>query len=132
MKPLRALLVAVALAGMWNAAAGAPRPPAWKVYALRYATVPAFPVRYLVAGADTTRTLDIAMMFWLLESPGRHVLVDAGFHQQKFLVSWKPAGFVRPSDVVRRFGVAPDSITDIVLTHVHWDHMGGADLFPNA
>ena len=110
----------------------ASRAPVWEVYALRYASVPAFPVHYLVAAADTTRKLDIAMMFWLLKGPAGRVLVDAGFYRQKFLDSWKPADFVRPSDVVRRFGIAPDSITDIIISHVHWDHLDGADLFPNA
>ncbi len=111
----------------------APRAPVWQVYALRYATVPAFPVRYLVAGADTTRKLDIAMMFWLLEGPARRrVLVDAGFYRQKFIDEWMPADFVRPSDAVERFGIPPDSITDIIVSHVHWDHLDGADLFPNA
>ena len=114
-------------------AAAAPRGPVWQVYAIRYATVPKFPVRYLVAGADSTRTIDIAMMFWLLEGPDRRrVLVDAGFYRQKFLDDWKPADFVRPSDAVQRFGLSPDSITDVIVSHVHWDHLDGADLFPNA
>ncbi len=106
--------------------------PNWKVYAVRYATVPKFPVHELVAGADTTRTVDIAMMFWLLEGPGRHVLVDAGFYRQKFLDDWKPANYRRPSDAALAAGVAADSVTDIIISHVHWDHLDGADLFPNA
>jgi glyoxylase-like metal-dependent hydrolase (beta-lactamase superfamily II) len=116
-----------------SAAPRAPRAPAWRIHAIRYATIPAFPVRALVAGADSTRTLDIAMMFWLLQGPGgRRVLVDAGFYRQKFLDSWKPADFLRPSEALRRFGVPPDSVTDVVISHVHWDHLDGADLFPNA
>jgi len=116
-----------------SAAPRAPREPVWRIHAIRYATIPAFPVRALVVGADSTRTLDIAMMFWLLQGPaGRRVLVDAGFYRQKFLDSWKTAGFVRPSEALRRFGVAPDSVTDVILSHVHWDHLDGADLFPNA
>src|SRR5262245_44353960 len=63
-------LAALALCGMASLAAAAPRTPAWQVYALRYGTVNAFPVHELVAGADTTRTTDIAMMFWLLKGPG--------------------------------------------------------------
>jgi glyoxylase-like metal-dependent hydrolase (beta-lactamase superfamily II) len=111
----------------------APGAPVWQVYALRYATVHAFPVHELVAGADTTRTTDIAMMFWLLEGPGgRRVLVDAGFYRQKFIDSWQPADFVKPSEVVRRFGLDPDSVTDVIVSHIHWDHVDGADLFPNA
>lgn len=109
------------------------REPIWQVYAIRYATVPAFPVRELIVGADSTRTLDIAMMFWLLKGPdGRCVLVDAGFYRQKFLDSWKPADFVRPDEVLRSVGVPRDSISDLILSHIHWDHLDGADLFPNA
>jgi len=131
---LRRPLLALALVGLACAAAtAAPRQPSYRVYAIRYATVPAFPVRYLVTGADTTRTLDIAMTCWLLDGgPGRHVLVDAGFYRPKFLNDWKPAGFVKPSDAVARAGVPADSITDIIISHVHWDHLDGADLFPNA
>jgi glyoxylase-like metal-dependent hydrolase (beta-lactamase superfamily II) len=105
----------------------------WKVYAVRYATIPKFPVHELVAGADTARTLDIAMMFWLLEGPDRRrVLVDAGFYRQKFLDDWKPADYRRPSDALQQFGLAADSVSDVIVSHVHWDHLDGADLFPNA
>jgi glyoxylase-like metal-dependent hydrolase (beta-lactamase superfamily II) len=129
-----AALVSLALlSGMSRDSAAAPRVPRYQVFAIRYATVPAFPVRHLVAGADTSRRTDIAMMFWLLEGPGgRRVLVDAGFYAQKFLDDWKPAGFVRPDEAVRRFGVAPEAITDVIISHIHWDHAGGADLFPKA
>ena len=107
--------------------------PAWQVYAIRYATIPGFPVHELVAGADTLRTLDIAMMFWLLQGPDRRcVLVDAGFYRQKFLDSWKPAEYRRPSEALQGFGVPADSVTDVIISHVHWDHLDGADLFPNA
>jgi len=131
---LAAIALCTALAATRSPAAPAHTPPAaYEIFALRYATVPQFPIHELVAGADTTRKLDIAMMFWLLEGPaGRRVLVDAGFYRQKFLDSWKPADFMRPCDVVQGFGVPPDSITDIIISHVHWDHLDGADLFPKA
>lgn len=133
----RPRVLAVALACAWLAAAvaaaAAPQPPVWRIHAIRYATIPNFPVRALVSGADSTRMLDIAMMFWLLEGPGdRRVLVDAGFYRSKFVTSWKPADFVTPSEALERFGVPPRSIRDIIVSHVHWDHLDGADLFPNA
>ena len=128
-----ALSCAALLASLAGETLAAPRTPNWQVFAIRYATVHAFPVRYLVAGADTTRTTDIAMMFWFLKGiDGRRVLVDAGFYRQKFLDEWKPADFVRPSEALQRFGISPDSITDVIITHIHWDHADGADLFPNA
>jgi hypothetical protein len=39
--------------------------PQYEVYAIRYATIPNFQVSGLVAGADPTRKMDIAMMVWL-------------------------------------------------------------------
>ena len=129
---LCALVTCLAVGGMAAAPPRAPAAPAWRVHAIRYATIDSFPVRALVRGADSTRTLDIAMMFWLIEAPGRHVLVDAGFYRQKVLDAWKPSDFVQPSEALARFGLPPDSVTDIILTHVHWDHTDGADLFPRA
>jgi len=70
---------------------------------------------------------------WVLRgADGRVVLVDAGFYREKFLTQWKPAGFVRPSEALAPLGIGPDDVTDIIVTHVHWDHLDGADLFPRA
>src|SRR5688500_944721 len=105
---------------------------AWHVYAIRYATLADFPVASLVAGADKSRRMDIAMTVWLLEATdGRAALVDAGFHREKFLARWKPRDFVLPSDAVAKMGVPAEDIYDIVVSHVHWDHLDGVDLFPN-
>jgi glyoxylase-like metal-dependent hydrolase (beta-lactamase superfamily II) len=111
----------------------APQPaPVYDVYAIRYATVPRFPVRGLIAGADTGRRMDIAMTVWLLRSSGRTVLVDAGFYRDKFVQRWHPVDFIQPSEAVARAGVKPEDITDIIVSHIHWDHADGLDLFPNA
>ncbi|HYN08067.1 MAG TPA: N-acyl homoserine lactonase family protein [Vicinamibacterales bacterium] len=105
----------------------------YNVHAVRFATLPAFRVSSLVADADRSRTLDIAMMVWVLRSADRIVLVDAGFYRDKFMPKWKPAEYVRPSEAVRAgLGIAPEQVTDIIVSHVHWDHLDGADLFPRA
>jgi glyoxylase-like metal-dependent hydrolase (beta-lactamase superfamily II) len=115
-----------------SAEARAQRAPSYEVYAVRYATIPGFQVRNLVAGADSARRLDIAMAVWLVRGGGRTVLVDAGFYRPKFIERWKPVDYVRPSEALSRVGVRPEDVTDIIITHVHWDHADGADLFPNA
>jgi len=107
--------------------------PAYEVYAVRYATLSAFPVASLVKGAEKDRKLDIAMMVWVLKGDGRVVLVDAGFYREKYLKEWKTiTNFTRPDKAVARLGIKPEDVTDIVITHTHWDHVDGADLFPKA
>src|SRR5579871_4223592 len=107
-------------------------PPVYEVYAVRYAALPDFPVAGLVKGADRSRKMDIAMMVWLVKGNGRNILVDSGFYHDRFFKEWKVKDFVRPSDAVAQLGVRPEDITDVVITHMHWDHADGIDLFPRA
>jgi glyoxylase-like metal-dependent hydrolase (beta-lactamase superfamily II) len=104
----------------------------YEVFAIRYATIAGFPVSALVQGADKTRKLDIAMMVWLVRGRGRNILVDSGFYRPRYLEKWKPADFLRPDEAVARAGVRADEVTDVIITHFHWDHADGADLFPKA
>ncbi len=106
--------------------------PRYEVYAIRYGTLPGFAVNGLVEGADPSRKLDIAMFVWLVRGNGRNVLVDSGFYRDQFFKQRKVADFVKPSDAVKRAGVAPEDITDVIITHRHWDHADGMDLFPKA
>lgn len=111
---------------------GPPAAPRYEALAIRYAGLSGFPLRGLVLGADSTATIDIAMMVWLLRGEGRVILIDAGFYRQELLDTWKVQNFVRPADAVARAGVQPEEVTDIVISHLHWDHVDGADLFPRA
>ena len=40
--------------------------------------------------------------------------------------------YARPDSAVMRAGVSPGDVTDVIISHIHWDHFDGADLFPNA
>lgn len=108
-------------------------PVAYEAFAVRFGILPAFPVSSLVAGAERGRTLDIPVMVWLLKgADGRTVLIDSGFYRQKFLDQWKPREFRTPAAAVEAAGVKPDAVTDVIISHAHWDHVDGADLFPKA
>jgi glyoxylase-like metal-dependent hydrolase (beta-lactamase superfamily II) len=104
----------------------------YEVFAIRYATLPDFAVAGLVQGAESGRKMDIAMMVWLIRGGGHNVVVDSGFYRPQFFKSWKVKDFVRPDEAVARAGVKAADVTDVILTHAHWDHADGADLFPNA
>jgi glyoxylase-like metal-dependent hydrolase (beta-lactamase superfamily II) len=112
-------------------AAAQPKPK-YEIYAIRYATLPDFAVEDLVAGAEPGRKLDIAMMIWLVQGNGRNILVDSGFYHERFFKDWQVKDFTKPSDALKRVGLKPEDITDVIITHMHWDHADGMDLFPNA
>ena len=136
MRFLRPLLFPLSLALPLACTSARPEPAAASVFALeaiRFGTLADFPVRGLVAGADSARRVDAALMVWALRGAnGKTVLIDAGFHRAKFITQWKPRDYVLPSEAVRRAGIDPSDVTDIVVSHIHWDHADGVDLFPNA
>jgi glyoxylase-like metal-dependent hydrolase (beta-lactamase superfamily II) len=126
---MRALVIALGIV-----AAAQPAGPRYEVYAVRFAHVP-YAESSLVAGAEKGPQLDAAFMVWPIvdTSSRRVILVDAGFYRDKFMASWKPLDYVRPSVALQNgLNITPDRVTDIIVTHSHWDHFDGADLFPNA
>jgi glyoxylase-like metal-dependent hydrolase (beta-lactamase superfamily II) len=106
--------------------------PNYTIDAIRYATIPHFPFDELVMGAPKGQQIDIAMIVWLIRGGGRTILLDSGFHRQKFFKDFEIADFISPDEAVRQAGVAPADVTDVIVSHSHWDHIDGIDLFPNA
>jgi glyoxylase-like metal-dependent hydrolase (beta-lactamase superfamily II) len=123
-----------------NAPGVAASSPVYEVFAIRYASIPDFPVDALIAGADPQRKFSIAMTIWLIRGNGRVVLVDTGFYRPQFFKQFKVDGFSKPSLAVAQPGIMPagqpaltaEDVTDVVITHMHWDHADGMDLFPRA
>jgi len=133
-----ALMGAVAVSGAPSAAwAQVTAGPSYQIYGVRFAGYHAFPTADLVLGADTTRRSELAFIVWVLKgtgpgASGHTVLFDAGFYRDQFLKAWKPTDFVKPSEAVAKVAVRPEDVTDIIISHIHWDHVDGADLFPKA
>jgi len=106
--------------------------PQYEIYAIRYATVPDFPVSGLIKGADPSRKLDIAMTVWLVKGNGKVILFDSGFYRDQFFKSWKVLEFAKPDEYLAQVGLKPEDVTDVIISHMHWDHADGMDLFPKA
>lgn len=79
-----------------------------------------------------------------IETDNRRILVDAGLGNKhasrlKFFQPFDQKDIV---EEIRKIGYAPEEVTDIVLTHLHFDHCGGCTVlnennqavptFPNA
>jgi glyoxylase-like metal-dependent hydrolase (beta-lactamase superfamily II) len=125
LKPL--MLAAVALALM-----GASAPPEYTIQAIRYGVSPGIPVGALVVGGPKDEKVDVDFVVWLVRGDGHNILFDSGFHHERYFKQWNVSDYLRPDEAVQQAGVKPEDVTDIVISHAHWDHMGGIDLFPKA
>jgi glyoxylase-like metal-dependent hydrolase (beta-lactamase superfamily II) len=132
MTTLFALLLAL-FPSFQAAPAMAPKTPEYTIQAIRFGTIPQFRTSGLVIGADPNEKLDIATIVWLIRGGGRTILFDTGYHRQKpGFTNFGTIDFVSPDEAVKLAGVQPDQVTDLIVSHIHWDHMGGIDLFPKA
>src|SRR6267143_711292 len=106
---------------------------AYEIYALRYATMsPRTPhLNYLVPDPHETTAQDLDYFVWLIRGHGREILVDTGFNAEEAKLRNRKLT-LNPVDALARFGVNADDIKDVVVTHLHYDHAGNLDRFPNA
>jgi glyoxylase-like metal-dependent hydrolase (beta-lactamase superfamily II) len=69
--------------------------------------------------------------FFIIRNEYRTILVDTGFSPRAALERGR-ALVIDPIEALHRIGVPPDTIDDIVITHLHYDHAGNMDRFPKA
>ena len=106
----------------------------YEIYALKFASLKfKFPITLFAVGSTSKDSVQPCYMLYLLKGKnGKNILVDAGFTETPPIYNMAGFNYVRPDEMLKKINVDPASITDIILTHPHWDHIGGIDLFPNA
>ena len=78
--------------------------------------------------ADADNLCPLAMRCVLATSNDRRILIDTGMgdkHLDK-VAYYQPYDLKNAEEAVKELGYTPDEITDVVLTHLHFDHCGGA------
>jgi glyoxylase-like metal-dependent hydrolase (beta-lactamase superfamily II) len=107
----------------------------YKVYAVRFAgTAHPFAIADWAYHGPTTDSVRINFMVWLIKgSNGKNILLDAGFlNDLPDAKDFNVVNYMRPDSALLKLNVKPGDITDIILSHPHWDHIDGVGLFPNA
>ncbi|MBW0433225.1 N-acyl homoserine lactonase family protein [Leptospira yasudae] len=90
-----------------------------------------YPDRFLNVEEDKG-SREIVYLFYLIRVPGKNILIDSGFSNEVYRKKFGFSSFERPDLLLKQCGIDSKEITDIVLTHFHFDHAGGIFLFPSA
>ena len=105
---------------------------AYEIYALRYATMARTPqMNFLSPDPHETSAQDLDYFVWLVRGYGRNILVDTGFNADEAKLRGRKLT-LNPVDALAAFGVKAEEIRDVIVTHLHYDHAGNLDRFPNA
>jgi len=106
----------------------------YDVYAIEYARVNSFAkIADIAFNTQSTDSVTFSYYVWYLKGHNGHrVLVDAGMQADTATIRKSFKSFIRPDSALRSLGVGPSDITDVIITHPHYDHIGGIGFFPGA
>ncbi|MFV0259244.1 MAG: N-acyl homoserine lactonase family protein [Acidimicrobiales bacterium] len=108
-----------------------PDMPRYRAYAVRYAHRPGRRAEHFLGGDEHDGPMDMAYFVWAIVGADRVVVVDTGFDAEDGRRRQRRVT-LPVSDGLAVLGVDTAAVTDVVITHLHYDHMGGLPAFPAA
>lgn len=87
------------------------------------------PLWHKVHPADELNRIELALRCVLIQTPTKNILIDTGigdYHGEKFDERFAVVGESSPLEkTLASIGLKPEQITDLVISHLHFDHVGG-------
>jgi glyoxylase-like metal-dependent hydrolase (beta-lactamase superfamily II) len=109
----------------------APSDETYSVYAIKYGHHDRKSSANFLGGDSHDTSMPLAYFVWAVVGPARTFIVDTGFDAA--------AGVQRGRQITKpveeglaAIGIAPASVEDVLITHMHYDHAGNRTLFPEA
>ena len=103
----------------------------YEVYAIKYAHHHRRASENFIGGDPHDGPMPLDYFVWLIRGGGREVVVDTGFSAA--MAMKRGRDHIRcPTEGLRTLGCDASTVKDVVITHLHYDHVGNFDLFPNA
>lgn len=103
----------------------------YEVYAIRYATVARRSSENFIGGDPHESGARMDYFVWLVRNGEHSFVVDTGFNEEA--ARRRKREFLRPPvEGLAMLGVDASKVSDVILTHMHYDHVGNFDQFPNA
>ena len=84
---------------------------------------------YIFRGGNPNKMLPISFVIYLIQDGDRNMLVDVGCNDK---AGFDMSIYCEPKEVLEQYGLKPEEITDIIITHHHHDHIEAAKDYPNA
>lgn len=105
--------------------------PEYEVFAIRYAMRDARRRDHFIGGDPHEGPMPMDYFVWVVKGAERTFVVDTGFNAE--VSARRNRTYLRcPVEALRLLDIDPESVDDVILTHLHYDHAGNFDRFPKA
>lgn len=103
----------------------------FNIYSVKYGES-MFSNRFVFYNDKSGAASKFSWMFYFIEYGEKKILIDTGFNNQKSVNIFGISNFKDPVIILNENGISPDAITDVIITHSHFDHIGNVHKFRNA
>src|SRR5882757_9305224 len=103
----------------------------YELFAIRYATRDAQRSAHFIGGDPHDGPMPMDYFVWVAKGGGRTFVIDTGFNAE--VSERRKRTFLRcPVQALAALGIDANAVEDVILTHLHYDHVGNFDRFPKA
>jgi len=104
----------------------------WEVYAVKYADhIQRFRASNFIFDEHHDAPQPMDYFVWVLRRGDETILVDTGYDEAEGDARDRPIR-TNPAAALEPLGIRAEDVTQLIVTHLHYDHAGGLYLFPNA
>ena len=105
--------------------------PTYEIHAIKYAWRDAKRTNHFVGGDPHDASMPMDYFVWLVRNAERTIVIDTGFNQA--MADKRKRVFIRqPAEGLALLGVKAAEVKDVIITHLHYDHVGTFQDFPKA
>jgi glyoxylase-like metal-dependent hydrolase (beta-lactamase superfamily II) len=103
----------------------------YKIYMIRYGRSDRNRPANFYGGDPHDTPMPIDYFNWVITNDSRTYVVDTGFSEA--IAARRGREMLKPVGTgLKAVGVDPDTVSDVIITHMHYDHAGNVDLQPRA
>lgn len=102
-----------------------------EIYAIKYGRHERKKAENYIGGDPHDGQEPIDYFVWAIKGPSGSIVVDTGFDEA--MARKRGRVISHPiAEGLKAIDVAPDSVKNVIISHLHYDHCGNYDLFPRA
>lgn len=103
----------------------------YELFAIRYGHHPRKAAENFIGGDDHDTDMPLDYFVWAIKGENKTFVLDTGFDpevaRRRGRITTRPI-----AEGLKSIGVDTATVTDVIISHMHYDHAGNLDLFPGA
>lgn len=105
--------------------------PTYEIYAVKFAGPVSSSMAMVLWNTEWDKKIERNYYIWFLRGNDEILIVDCGI-TPSLARDRQILNYVNPTEILAKFGIEASKVKKLLITHMHFDHISGIELFPSA